>query len=115
MADGGDNLAGAGPVWERRGRRSGSNPFVGLIVTLLALFGALMLGLSVAGGSVASAGGRVDGWISAGWNMVTGGNAADAAAEAAGDATEAAGNAAEEAGDAVEQGADRAAEELKGG
>jgi hypothetical protein len=53
MADDGENLSGAGPVWERRGRRSGgSNPIVGLVVTLLALFGALTAGLAIAERSV---------------------------------------------------------------
>jgi uncharacterized protein YjbJ (UPF0337 family) len=114
MADDGENLSGAGPVWERRGRRSGgSNPIVGLIVTLLALFGALTAGLSIAERSVGAAGDRIDGWISAGWGMVTGATAGDAV-EAAGDAAEAAGNAAETAGDAAEAATDEVAEQAAG-
>lgn len=114
MADDGENQAGGSPVWERRGRRSGSNPLVGLIVTLLALFGALTAGLAIAERSVAGAGERIDGWIATGWNTVRGIDGDDVA-EAAGEAAEATGDAAAEAGDAVEEGADRAAEELKGG
>ena len=114
MADDGENHGGSSPVWERRGRRSGSNPLVGLIVTLLALFGALTAGLAIAERSVGGAGDRIDGWIAAGWNTVRGIDAGDVA-DAAGDAAEATGDAAAEAGDAVEEGADRAAGELKGG
>ncbi len=113
MADG-DNHGDVRPAWERRSRRSGSNPVVGLLVTLLALFGALTLGLSIAERSVAEAGGRIDGWISAGWNAVRGVDVEDAA-EAAGDAAQATGEAAAEAGDAVEAGAEAASEELKNG
>ncbi len=114
MADDGENNGGARPAWERRGRRGGSNPIVGLVVTLLALFGALTTGLSIAEGSVAGAGARIDGWISAAWNTVRGVDVEDAA-EAAGEAAEATGEAAEEAGDAVEAGAEAASEELKNG
>ena len=114
MADDGENSGGGRPAWERRGRRSGSNPIVGLVVTLLALFGALTAGLSIAERSVAGAGERIDGWISAGWNTVRGVDVEDAA-EAAGDAAEATGEAAEEAGEAVEAGAEAASEELKNG
>lgn len=101
MADDGEHQASSSPVWERRGRRGGGNPLVGLIVTLLALFGALTAGLSIPERSVASAGARIDGWIAAGWDMVTGGA----------DDVEAA---AEDAGEAVAEGADQAAEELTG-
>ncbi|MBN8553084.1 MAG: hypothetical protein J0L52_09360 [Caulobacterales bacterium] len=113
MADDGENLGSAGPVWERRGRRSSSNPFVGLIVTLLALFGALTVGLSIAERSVGAAGDRIDGWISSGWGMVTGATAGDAV-EAAGEAAEAAGDAAESAGDAAEAAADEVARSTDG-
>jgi len=118
MADDGENLGGAGPVWERRGRRSGSNPIVGLIITLLALFGALTAGLSIAERSVAGAGARIDGWIAAGWDAVRGGGAAEAAgdaAAAAGDAAETVGDAAQNAGEAVEEGADHVADQQQGG
>lgn len=112
MADDSENHGDTRPAWERRSRRSGSNPIVGLIVTLLALFGALTAGLSIAEQSVAGAGARIDGWISAGWNAVRGVDVEDAA-EAASDAAEATGEAAAEAGDAVEAGAEAASEELK--
>jgi hypothetical protein len=114
MADDSENHGDTRPAWERRSRRSGSNPIVGLIVTLLALLGALTVGLSIAEQSVAGAGARIDGWISAGWNTVRGVDVEDAA-EAAGDAAEATGEAAAEAGDAVEAGAEAASEELKDG
>ena len=113
MADDAENHGGGRPAWERRGRRGGgSNPIVGLIVTLLALFGALTAGLSIAERSVADAGARIDGWIAAGWNAVRGVDVEDAA-QAAGDAAQATGEAAAEAGDAVEAGAEAASEELK--
>ena len=112
MADDGENHSGGTPAWARRGRRSGSNPLVGLLVTLFALFGAVTAGLSIAAGSVAEGGARIDGWISAGWNAVRGVDAEDVA-DAAGDAAEATGEAAAEAGDALEAGADAASEELK--
>ena len=114
MADDGENHGGGTPAWARRGRRSDSNPLVGLLVTLFALFGALTAGLAVKERSVAGAGEQIDGWLAAGWNAVRGVDAEDVA-DAAGDAAEATGEAAEEAGDAVEAGADAASEELKNG
>jgi len=57
------------PVWARTSKRrksGGGGAFLGLIVTLLALFGALILGLSIKEGSVAGAGTMIDGWIVAG-------------------------------------------------
>lgn len=116
MADDGEHHGGGSPVWERRGRRGGggSNPLVGLIVTLLALFGALTAGLGIAKQSVAEGGEQIDAWITSGWDMVRGVDAEDVA-DAAGEAAAATGEAAETAGDAVEAGADAASEELKGG
>lgn len=115
MADDGDSSGGS-PVWERRsGRGRGSNPLVGLVVTLLALFGALTAGLSIAERSVGEAGARIDGWISAAWSTVTGSEVQDEVAEAAGEAVEQTGDAAAEAGAAVERSADEASEALKGG
>ena len=58
---------GHDPVWTRSRRRSGGNPLIGLIVTLLALFGALTLGLAVREGSVARAGAVIDTWSASGW------------------------------------------------
>ncbi|MFN3352440.1 MAG: hypothetical protein ACK4Z5_02435 [Brevundimonas sp.] len=101
---------GHGPVWARSRRKSGGNPIIGLVVTLVALFGALMIALSVAERSVAGAGERVDGWIAVavdGVREMTG--QADEAAEAAGaEAVEAT----EKAGDAMQAGAEAAREEL---
>ena len=102
------------PAWERGRRRGGGNPLVGLIVTLLALFGALTAGLGIAERSVGEAGDRIDGWISTGWNAVTG--AADdgvaAAAAVAAEVVQEAGEAVQSAGEAVEGAADEAAENL---
>ena len=103
------------PAWERGRRRGGgSNPLVGLIVTLLALFGALTAGLGIAERSVGEAGERIDGWISTGWNTVTG--AADdvdeEAAAVAEEVVQESGEAVQSAGEAVEGAADEAAENL---
>lgn len=104
--------AGEGPVWARTSsrRRGGGGPIIGLLITLLALFGALMIVLGVKERSVAEGGAMVDGWISTGWDKVKDltGQADEVAADAA-DETVAA---AEKAGDALESGADAAAEEL---
>jgi len=62
------DLGDAGPAWARKKRRSGSPPVIGLIVTLLALFGALTGVLGVKEQSLAKGGAMIDGWISAGWN-----------------------------------------------
>jgi hypothetical protein len=102
------------PAWERGRRRGGGNPLVGLIVTLLALFGALTAGLGIAERSVGEAGDRIDGWISTGWNTVTG--AADdvdeEAAAVAEEVVQESGEAVQSAGEAVEGAADEAAENL---
>lgn len=107
MADDGD----AGPVWARSKRRGGGMPIVGLLVTLLALFGALTTVLAIKDRSVAAAGATIDGWISAGWNGALGlvGKAPEAAEKAAEEAGEAAGK----TGDALQAGAEKTAEELK--
>ncbi len=113
MADDGDH--GGSPVWERRGRRGGGgNPLVGLIVTLLALFGALTAGLAIAERSVGEAGDRIDGWISTGWNTVTGAteDLDEEAAAAAEEVVEESGEAVQATGEAVEGAADEAAENL---
>ena len=101
---------GHGPVWARSRRKSGGNPVVGLIVTLVALFGALTIALSVAERSVAGAGERIDGWIATAVDGVRGlTGQADEAAEAAG---QEAVQATEKAGDAMQAGAEAAREEL---
>lgn len=117
MADDGDH-GGGSPVWERRARRGGGgNPLVGLIVTLLALFGALTAGLAIAERSVGEAGDRIDGWISTGWNTITGAaeDVDEEAAAAAEEAVEASGQAAQDAGQALEGAADEAGEALRRG
>lgn len=110
MADG--DAGGGGeshsPVWSKtRRRRSGGSPLIGLVVTLLALFGALTLALSIKERSVAGAGTMIDGWVSTAWNGALGlvGKAPEAADRA--------GAAAERTGDALEAGAEKAADELK--
>lgn len=56
-------------VWERP--RSGRNgPVVGILISALAVFGALIVGLSVREGSVSQAGARVDAWITGARSML---------------------------------------------
>ncbi len=107
MAD--DN---ASPVWARSKRRSGGGGgFVGLLVTLLALFGVLTAVLGVKEKSLAEGGAIMDGWITAGVAQAR--KLAGQAPEAAEVAAEKAGDAAEKTGDALEAGAATTAEELK--
>lgn len=105
-----------GPVWSRTSRRRGGNPLVGLIVTLLALFGALTAVLGVKERSVAEGGEIIDNWISAGWAGAKrlAGRADEEIAEGAETAVEETGEALQAAGEAVEEGADGAAERLQG-
>lgn len=103
MADDGEHS----PVWARTKRRGG-NPLVGIIVTLLALFGVLTAVLGVKERSLAEAGAVMDGWIAQGVSTVRG--KAPEAADKAADATVAA---AEKAGDAAQAGAAAASDELK--
>jgi hypothetical protein len=104
MADDGDHS----PVWARSKRRSGGNPIVAFIVTLLAIFGALTAVLGVKEKSLAEGGAIIDGWMAKGWSTVKG-----EAPKVAGQAAEKAGDAAEKAGDAAQAGAAAASEELK--
>ena len=97
MADDGEH----NPVWARTRRRSG-NPLVGIIVTLLALFGVLTAVLGVKEQSLAEGGAIMDGWISKG-----------EAPRVADEAVDAAGAAAEKAGEAAQAGAAAASDELK--
>lgn len=110
MAEGGE-----GPVWSRQSRRSGGSPIVGLTVTVLALFGALTIGLAIAERSVAKAGARIDGWIAPVAEQI--GKLTGQAAEKTGAAGEKAaadvGKAAQDTGGAVKAGVDKTAEELK--
>jgi len=95
------------PVWARSKRRR-SNPVVGLLVTLLALFGVLTAVLGVKERSLAEGGAMMDGWIASGVSTVRG-----EAPRVADQAGEAAGAAAAKAGDAAQAGATAASNELK--
>ena len=95
------------PVWARTKRRSG-NPLVGIIITLLALFGVLTAALGIKEKSLAEGGAMMDGWISQAVATVKG--KAPEAADQAADATAAA---AEKAGDAAQAGAAAASDSLK--
>lgn len=103
MADEGEHS----PVWARTRRRSG-NPLLGVVVTLLALFGVLTAVLGVKERSLAEGGALMDGWITAGVSTVRG-----EAPRVADEAADAAGAAAEKAGDAAQAGAAAATEEMK--
>lgn len=57
-----------GPIWARRKKKKASAaPLINLVVTLLALIGALTLVLSIKERSIEAAGRTADGWIAAGW------------------------------------------------
>ena len=101
----------AGPVWARHKRRRGGPPIIGILVTLLALFGALTAVLSIKERSVAEAGGMIDGWLAEGWSQVRSltGQADEAAGEAISETAEAAGR----AGEALGEGAENAVDELQ--
>ncbi|WP_298744164.1 hypothetical protein [uncultured Brevundimonas sp.] len=103
MADDGDHS----PVWARSKRRRG-NPFISLVITLLALFGVLTAVLGVKEKSLAAGGALMDGWISAAVSKVRG-----EAPRVADEAGEAAGAAAARAGEAAQAGAAAASDELK--
>lgn len=104
MADDGEHS----PVWARTKRRRGGNPIVGIVVTLLAVFGVLTAVLGIKEKSLAEGGALMDGWIAKGVATVRG-----EAPKVADEAADAAGNAAEKAGDAAQAGAAAASEELK--
>jgi hypothetical protein len=56
-------------IWDQP--RNGRNgPVAGVVVSALALFGALMIGLAVVSGSMSAAGGRIDGWIAEAQSLV---------------------------------------------
>ena len=94
-------------MWARSKRRRG-NPLLGVVVTLLALFGVLTAALGVKEKSLADGGALMDGWISKGVSTVRG-----EAPKVADQAGEAAGAAAAKAGDAAQAGAAAASDELK--
>ncbi|QTN19985.1 hypothetical protein HZ989_02570 [Brevundimonas sp. AJA228-03] len=103
----------ASPVWARTKRRSGGGGggFVGLLVTLLALFGVLTAVLGIKEQSLARGGALMDGWITAGVTSARG--LVGQAPEAAESAADKAGAAAEKTGDALQAGAATTAKELK--
>jgi hypothetical protein len=108
-----DSDGHSSPVWARKKRRGGgAGGLVGLLVTLLALFGALTAALGIKERSLAEGGALMDGWITAGVNAAR--ELAGQAPEAAEAAAETAGEAAETTGDALEAGAATTAEELTG-
>ncbi len=84
---------------------------MGLIVTLLALFGVLTAVLGVKEQSLAEGGAMMDGWITAGVDQ--GRKLIGQAPEAAEVAADKAGAAAEKTGDALEAGAATTAEKLQ--
>jgi hypothetical protein len=114
MADDGDHggHTAHNPVWARSRRRSGGNPLVGILVTLLALFGAATAVLAIKERSIAAGGAVLDGWMAKGWSGVKSlaGQAPEAAETAAGEA----GEAAAKTGDALQAGAEKTAQEMKG-
>jgi len=99
------------PVWARKKRRSGSgiSGIIGLIITLLAVFGALTAALGIKEQSVAEGGAIIDSWITKGVDGARG--LIGQAPEAAGTVADEAGNLAEKTGDALEAGAGTTAEE----
>lgn len=101
-----------GPIWARRKKKKASAaPLINVLVTLLALIGALTLVLSIKERSVQEAGRMMDGWIATGWSGAQ--KLAGRAPEAADVAAEKAGQAAKKTGDALETGASTARDELK--
>ncbi|CAN5410776.1 hypothetical protein BH10PSE2_BH10PSE2_29230 [soil metagenome] len=105
---------GHSPVWARSKRKrggAGGSAFVGFLVTLLALFGALTAVLAIKERSVSAGGAVIDGWISTGWTSARAAmGQAPAAAEKAADK---AGNAAAKTGDALKAGASETADQMK--
>ncbi len=94
------------PVWAQSKHRRG-NPLVGLLVTLLALFGVMTAVLGIKEKSLAESGAVMDGWIAKGLATVTG--EAPKVADQVGDA----GAVAAKAGDAAQGRAAAASDELK--
>lgn len=54
------------PVWAKRRKRSGVHPLLNLILILLALFGAMVIGVSLRMGSVEKGGQVIDHWLGLG-------------------------------------------------
>lgn len=101
------------PVWARRsGRSGGGGGIFTLIFVLLALVGALSIGLAIYDKSFAAGGARIDGWIKPATDQIAKmtGKAGAKAEDAAGDPAAAAGDAAETAGDAAQAAGNAAAD-----
>ena len=101
------------PVWARSKRRRGrgAGSLVGLLVTLLSLFGALTAVMAIKERSIGAGGAVIDGWIvtSAQKVRVLIGKAPAAGAKAA----DKAGDAVEHTGDALQAGAAETADQMK--
>ena len=54
------------PVWAKRRKRAGVHPLLNLILILLALFGAVVIGVSLRMGSVEKGGAVIDYWLGQG-------------------------------------------------
>lgn len=54
------------PVWAKRRKRSGINPLLNTIIVILALFGAMVIGVSARMGSVEKGGAVIDQWMALG-------------------------------------------------
>lgn len=109
-----DNDSGHSPVWARSKRRrsgGGGGAFFGFLVFLLALFGALTIGLSIKERSVAGGGAMIDGWIAVGKTTVL--RTIGKAPRAAEVAVDKAGDAAATTGDALQAGAAETVDTLK--
>lgn len=105
--------AGHSPVWARSKRRRGpgAGPFIGFLVTLLALFGALTAVMAIKERSIAAGGAVIDAWITVGVQKAR--EAIGQAPAAGAVAADKAGNAVEKTGDALKAGAAETADELK--
>ena len=101
------------PVWARNKRRRGrgAGSIVGLLVTLLALFGALTGVMAIKERSIGAGGAVIDGWIVTGVHKIRTliGKAPAACAKVA----DKAGNAVEHTGDALQAGAAETADQMK--
>ena len=54
------------PVWAKRRKRSSINPLLNTIIVILALFGAIVIGVSLRMGSIEKGGAVIDQWIALG-------------------------------------------------
>ena len=101
------------PVWARNKRRRGrgASSIVGLLVTLLSLFGALTAVMAIKERSIEAGGAVIDGWIVASVQKVRTlvGKAPAVGAKVA----DKAGNAVEHTGDAIQAGAAETADQMK--